>query len=175
MKKIHIQNKPKFAAFVIVVIAIVGGIIFGGYRIYKNYKQTPAIEKMSLKDAAKIGEKKTVQLLAQITPTSNDGQLERGDVLLSAPEDKQFSIAEQEGFLIIKVRLTEEQQNLLNLSLNEKKGIFASDEERQSAKTLKMRKFTIDLKKIGISDDQKIGKVVADKVFEDDIFVQKEK
>lgn len=173
MKKIQIQNKKRFALFIIVIIAIIGGIVYGGYRIYKHYKTTPAIEKMSLKDAAKIGEKKTVQLLLQITPTSNDGQLERGDVLLSAPEDKQFSIAEQEGFLIIKVRLTEEEQNLLNLSLNEKKGIFASEEERQSAKTLKMRKFTVDLKKIGIPDDQTIGKVISDKVFEDDIFVEK--
>ncbi|KKP89410.1 MAG: hypothetical protein US57_C0023G0003 [Candidatus Moranbacteria bacterium GW2011_GWC2_37_73] len=174
MKKIQIENKKRFAVFVIGIVLIVFALSFGIYKTVKWYKQTPAIEKMSIKEAAKSGEKKTVQLLIQIYDTGGvEGTLQRGDVLFTADENKEFSTAEQEGFLIIKMRLTEEQQQLLELSLKEKAGVFANEQEQQNPKEIKRRKFAVDLAKIGIASDETRGKVVTDKVFEDDVLVQK--
>lgn len=171
---LKITNKKRFAMFVLGAAVVAGGIGFAAYKVVKNYRQTPAIERMSINEAAKIGEKKTVQLLVQIAPAKSEGRLERGDVVLSAPEDKQFSIAEKEGFLIIKIRLTESEEQLMALALNEQKGIFANEEDRAGAKQLKRRKFSVDLSKIGIGADETRGKVIADKVFEDDVLLQKE-
>lgn len=171
---LKIQNKKKFVAFIVGIIVVVCGIVFGIYKTVKWYKQTPAIEKMSIKTASKEGEKKTVQLLIQIADIKNvDGVLERGDVVLTADENKEFSTAEQEGFLIIKMRLTQSEQDLMALALSEKQGVFASDEEKQNRKELKRRKFAVDLAKIGIGPEQKMGKVIADKVFEDDALIEK--
>jgi len=170
---LKITNKKRFAMFVAGIVVLIAGISFVIYKIVKNYQQTPAIERMSIAEAAKQGERKTVQLLIQIDNSKGEGRLERGDVVLAAPEDKQFSIAEHEGFLIIKIRLTESEQQLLALSLNEQKGIFASEEDRMNAKQIKRRKFAVDLAKVGIRSDETRGKVISDKVFEDDILVEK--
>lgn len=171
---LKITDKKRFALFVTVVVIIMAALGYVAYRTYKWYKAVPEIERMSIDEAAKIGEKKTVQLLVQIDNSRGQGRLERGDVVLSAPEDKQFSIAEQEGFLIIKIRLTETEQQLMALALNEQQGIFASEEERASAKQIKRRKFAVDLSKIGLPADRTTGQVIGDKVFEDDVLVQKE-
>ncbi|NTW27220.1 MAG: hypothetical protein HGA36_02780 [Candidatus Moranbacteria bacterium] len=169
-----IENKKVFASFVVVMIAITGGLIFGVYNLVKKYNQVPTIERMTIKEAAKEGEKKTVQLLIQIADIKNvEGVLERGDVLLTADENKEFSVAEQEGFLIIKMRLTQSQQELLELSLKEQQGIFAKQDDRQQPKEIKRRKFAVDLAKIGIGPEQKMGKVITDKVFEDDALIEK--
>lgn len=174
MKKIHIANKKRFAAFLIGIILLVCALGFGIYKVVKWTKVTPEIEKMGIKDAAKIGEKKTVQLLIQIYDTRGaEGTLQRGDVLLTTDENKEFSTAEQEGFLIIKMKLTEQQQQLLELSLKEKPEIFASEQEQQNPKEIKRRKFAVDLAKLGIGPEQKMGKVISDKVFEDDALVEK--
>ena len=50
---------------------------------------------------------------------------------------------------------------------------FASEQEVQNPKTTKNRKFAVDLEKVGINSDQKTGKVISDKVFEDDILYEK--
>ena len=171
---LKITDKKRFAIFAAVAILIISGAVFLVYEAVKHYKQVPEIERMTIKEASERGEKKTVQLLIQIDNSKGEGRLERGDVVLSAPEDKQFSIAEKEGFLIIKIRLTESEQQLLALSLNEQKGIFASEEDRMNAKQLKRRKFAVDLSKIGIESDETKGKVISDKVFEDDILLQKD-
>lgn len=171
---IKIQNKKKFIGFIVLAVLVVVTVSFEIYKNVKLYGQTPPIERMDIKEASKSGEKKTVQLLIQIVDVKNvDGALERGDVVLTAPEDKQFSIAEQEGFLIIKMRLTEDEQQLLALALAEKPGIFASENDRQNRKEIKRRKFAIDLNKIGIAPEEKMGKVISDKVFEEDVLIQK--
>ena len=170
---LKVQNKKKFTIFVAMMLLVIAAIIFGTYKIFKWYKQTPPIERLSIKDASKDGEKKTVQLLIQIASPNAAGALERGDVVLSAPEDKQFSLAEKEGFLIIKMRLTQSEQDLLSLALNEKPGVFASEQEQQSPKTIKNRKFAVDLEKIGISSEEKTGRIIENRVFEDDVLVQK--
>lgn len=171
---IKIENKKRFAAFLIGIIVIVGALGFGTYKVVKWVKITPEIEKIGIKDAAKTGEKKTVQLLIQIYDTGGvEGTLQRGDVLFTADENREFSTAEQEGFLIIKMRLTEQQQQLLELSLKEKSEIFASEQEQQNPKEIKRRKFAVDLAKIGIGPEQKMGKVITDKVFEDEVLIQK--
>jgi len=173
MKKIHIQNKKKFAAFIFAIVLIISAAIFGIFKLVQNSNQTPEIETMTISKAAKQGEKKTVQLLIQIFDTGGvEGTLQRGDVVLTADENKEFSTAEQEGFLIIKMRLTQAEQDLLALSLKEKAGVFANEEERQNQKEIKRRKFSVDLAKIGIGPEQKMGKVISDKVFEDDVLIE---
>lgn len=169
-----INNKKKFIIFLITLIVIVLSISFGIYKIVKREKSIPEIETMTISKASKIGEKRAVQLLIQIVDQKNvQGVLERGDVVLSASEDKQFSIAEQEGFLIIKINLTQSEQELLELSLKEKVKIFANQDDQQERKEIKRRKFAVDLEKIGIKPEEKTGKIISDKIFEDDVLIEK--
>lgn len=172
---IKISNKKKFTIFIIAILLIACTIIFGVYKITKWKKGIPETETMTISKASKIGEKKTVQLLIQIVDWKNvQGALERGDVVLSAHEDKQFSIAEQEGFLIIKIRLTESEQQLLELSLKQQPGFLASEQDWQNPVEIKRRKFAVDLEKIGIKPEEKTGKIISNKIFEDDVLIEKE-
>ena len=122
----------------------------------------------TLKEASREGEKKARKLLIQIAP-GGEGRFERGDIILLAEEDKEFSLAEKEGFLIIKVFLTEKQQQLLLLSMRGEK-----EDESGRPVDIKRRKFTVDLEKIGIAPDDIKGKIISDKVFEDEVLIEKE-
>lgn len=165
------MKKRSLVLFVCVILVFIAGILL--YGIFRWYNQVSSIERMSIEQASKIGEKKIVQLLVQIADTSNDGSLKRGDVVLIAPEDKQFSIAEKEGFLIVKARLTQMQQELLILSLKERSGIFANEQEKAGQKNIKPRKFFVDLPKVGIGVSETGGRVISDSIFDDDILIEK--
>lgn len=168
MKKIHIVDKKRFALFTLVLLAVLGGIGFGVYEIIKWAKGPADPYEMSLTDAGKEGEAKTYQLMIKIDrPKGNaSGGYERGDIILSAPEDKEWSLAEKEGFLIVKMKITEAQAGLLTQSKENPAEREKDPEKRSGAENVPLRRFTVDLAKLGIADDDEKGRVIVDKVFE---------
>lgn len=148
--------KMALAALAVIVLAAVA------------YGRMP--REMTLKEAGKIGEKKTYQLLVKIDNNRGSGGFERGDIILTAPEDKQFSVAEQEGFLIIKMGLTEQQAGLLLQQKGEFQQRIEMQKEPQDRKEPDtqepLRRFKVDLQKLGIGDEEVRGKVIGDKVWE---------
>jgi len=176
---IKIKNKKRFAVFVLICIALICGIVFGTYKAYKYFTRTKTLSEMSFEEAGRIGEKKTYQVLVRINKISSDSKSEpeRGDVLMTASEDKQWSVAEQEGFLIIKVNLTPNQAALLvqPKEVSDVKNEKDPKSKKAPAKVVdSSRKFAIDLSKVGISPEEERGKVISDKIFEGkDVVIKK--
>lgn len=152
--------------FIAVVIILAGSIWF--YEKNKKPAGDPD-EKLTLAEAAEMGETVAYKLMIQIeTPKGNPedlkGRYEKGDIVLILPASHEFSTAEKEGFLIIKVDLTEKQTQLLTRSLNEIKK--EKDEAGMPLReTLKRRKFYVDLAKIGIAGNDQKGHEITDKSF----------
>ena len=158
--------------FVIGIVLILAAIAFSvGFFFFKKADPREQLQNMTMSQAAKIGEKKTMKLLVQINNPSGEETSQRGDVILSAPEDRQFSIAEEQGFLIIKVALTDKQAELLALP-KEKKKKDAKEGEPEYEQVLQ-RKFYVDLEKLGVGKEETRGKVIEDKVFDGDILKEK--
>lgn len=173
---IRIVNKKKFAFFVSVLILAVAGVIFC---IWKYASEDPRVPRqISMEEAGKIGEKETYQVVIKINrpKRGTGGGLERGDVIMTAAEEKQWSQAEKDGFLIIKMNLTPEQAALLieqkidphDMEENEK-------EEKVSPRVVEQgRRFAVDLGKMAMEDSEEKGKVIFDKIFEaEDVIVAK--
>ena len=176
-----ITNPNRAAAFRgVIVIIIIAGIIFGAIKFFKNNSTGDPYDNLTLSEAAKMGEVKTYKLMIQIetpkgSPEDTEGRYERGDIVLILPADHGFSPAEKEGFLIVKMDLTQKQTELLTKSLDEIK-----KEKNESGMpirdTLKRRKFTVDLTKIGIAESNEKGREIAGKTFEwEDVVAEKEK
>jgi hypothetical protein len=177
------QKKNIFSLIIIFTVLIFGFWYGRGHRDFPQAKQaeSPAEQKdidpqeLSWEQSAEIGETKTLQLLVQIAKSTGDeNQSERGNVVLTAPEDKQFSTAEKEGFLIIKVKMTEMQAQLLTIALEEKTA-EKDAEGNPVVEQVKPRKFRVDLASIGIGENETTGRVVADKVFDANIFLENQK
>ena len=156
------KNNLLLLGGILLVLIIAGWLFF----VHKKNMNNPGY--MSLTYASKIGEKKTMQILIQPID-GNSGHLQRGDVVLVAPADKQFSLAEKEGFFIARVNITDAESSLLTYS----KGINENDKKTGANGVQPQRRFSVDLSKIGVSAEEKKGRVVGDKVFEDTIFVEK--
>jgi hypothetical protein len=153
---------------------MVGG---GVYWYKKKHRFDNPEAKMTLKEAAKIGEITTHKLLVQIeipkgNPEDLKGRYERGDIVQVSPGEKEFSEAEKTGFLILKMDLTDKQGELLMRSL-ESESEEKDPDGRPMMKTLKRRKYAIDLQKIGIGEEVQRGKEV-DQVYKWDIVNEKE-
>jgi len=161
------MDKKKIIIIFLAIFLIGGGFIF--YK--KNHPTAVDNQKMTLKQASKIGEMTTHQLLVQIKKTGSS--YERGDIILTKPADWEFSDTEKSIFLIVKMDLTPKQGELLALSLIREIG--KKDETGQPVEeSLKRRKFYVDLEKSGISQDDEKGGVVEDKIFQWDILKEKE-
>jgi hypothetical protein len=162
----------------LVLLAVLAGAIGGGFFWYKKERHFENPEaKMTLEEAAKIGEVTTHKLLVQIeipkgNPEDLKGRYERGDIVQVSPGDKEFSEAEKTGFLILKMDLTDKQGELLMRAL-EIEDEQKDPDGRPMMKTLKRRKYAIDLQKIGIGDDVQRGRVVED-IYKWDIVKEKE-
>lgn len=163
----------------ILIILIVAGVGFGGYKIFFG-PLDPNDPNLSLSDAAKIGEVTTHKLMVQIEnrqcPTEiASGCYERGDIVLIKNGDFEFSDAEKTGFLILKMDLTDKQAEVLVRSLEQKaknQPKEKSPDGRVQMEQLKMRRYGVDLKKISIEDSVTSGKVV-DAVYKWDIVKEK--
>jgi hypothetical protein len=167
-----IENKKRLATFIIGVILIAVLLIGGAIFIYRTFIHPDTgnpNDYITLSEAAKMGEMATHKLMVQIESPKGSaedvkGRYERGDIVLIKEAEHQFSIAEKTGFLIVRMELTPKQAELLTMSLDEVKGKDKETGEPQR-ETLKRRKFTVDLEKIGISADDQKGREIEDKVF----------
>ena len=155
---------------ILAVVALSGMVLVFGSAWYFFSRQEASKDprELTLEDAAKEGEREEMKLLVQIA-SGGEGRFERGDIVLAAPAEKEFSLAEKEGFLILDVSLTPKQAEILTLSLQ--------GEERDESgrkEDLKRRKFRVDLEKVGISAEQRTGREITEKTFGDDILEEKD-
>ena len=157
-------------------IIIIGGVVLllllGLFFIMRDSGPVdPYDDGMTLKKAAKIGEKVTHKLLVQIEASRGEGRYDRGDVVLTASSSKQFSPAEKSGFLIIKMDLTPTQAEILTRSLDKVSKELDPD-GMPIRETLKRRKYAVDLDKIGIADDDFKGREL-NEIYKWDILFEK--
>lgn len=174
---LKIVNKKKFFLFFGVIIFILISICFGIFIAWKKFSQETML-------GASIGEEKKIYQLLIKTKNSDDNlnsnsssDAKRGDVLLSADESRQWSDTEKEIFLIIKVRLTKKQNELIFLS-KKNEDDFDDTYDRKDKKEIKKvenkKRYVVDLNKIGIADDDYNGRFIEDKVFDwEDILIKK--
>ena len=139
----------------VILVLIVGVMVIRGGRGPVD----PYDDGMTLKKAAKIGEKVTHKLLVQIQASRGEGRYERGDIVLTASSTKQFSPAEKSGFLIIKMDLTPKQAEILTRSLD-KVSEELDPEGMPIRETIKRRKYAVDLEEIGIASDDYKGREI---------------
>lgn len=162
------------------VILVVAVLAYVGWRVWYYYHPNPNDPNLSLTQAAQIGQVTTHKLLVQIEnkncpPSIANGCFERGDIVLIKPADFQFSDAEKEGFLILHMDITDKQAEVLIESLQQK----AQNQPKSKTPngqpvmdTLKIRKYAVDLKKIGIADNDQSGREV-DTVYKWDVVKEK--
>jgi hypothetical protein len=135
---------------------------------------------LSLSQAARIGQVTTHKLMVQIEnrncpPEIASGCYERGDIVLIKPSDFEFSDAEKTSFLILNMDITDNQAEVLVKSLEQKAKVQPKEKSpdgRPQMDQLKIRKYTVDLKKISLGDDITAGKVI-DAIYKWDIVREK--
>ena len=159
------ENRYKFLAIALTLLLV--GLFF----LIKDKSVDPYDDGMTLKKAAKIGESVTHKLSVQIEESKGEGRYERGDVVLTASSTKQFSRAEREGFLIIKMDLTPTQADVLVRSLNRVSELKNSEGE-PGIEVLKRRRYAVDLEQIGIAKNDYRGREI-DQIYKWDILYEK--
>jgi hypothetical protein len=172
-KKLMRRSKIFKWAFWVVLILLLAG---GGYKIWRYYRPNPNDPNLSLSQAAKIGQVTTHKLMVEIenpkcSPAMASGCYERGDIVLIKPGDWEFSDAEKTGFLILHMDLTDKQAEVLVRSLDKNTNQKGPNGEPQ-AQQLKMRRYAVDLQKIGIADNDQNGREV-DTIYKWDVVKEK--
>jgi len=173
---IKITNPKKFIMINVAVLAIlaIAAMIFFHFRSGGN--SDPAVSK-----AGKEGKKVEMKLLVQIAPpptkgrTNPEERFKRGDIVLTALPDAEFSRAEKEGFLIIKVKINEAQAALITAA---PKSAQAELDQKENeipplAEKLPRRRYAVDLAQIGIAPDDFQGREINDKIYGEEIIVLK--
>lgn len=122
-----------------------------------------------LSEAAKIGKMATHKLLIQIenincSPEIAKGCYERGDIVMIALGSRDFSDAEKAGFLILKMNLTDRQAELLVRAEEREKGEKDMN-GNPSMEQVKMRRYSVDLAKIGLGPEIQRGRIM-DQVYD---------
>ena len=117
------MNKKKIIIISLIVVLLIGG----GFFLWREISKPIDNQKLTLKQASRMGEIATHKLLVQIerpkgSPEILKGRYERGDIVLVASEDNKFSESEKTGFLILKMELTPKQVEILTLSLVKESG-----------------------------------------------------
>lgn len=173
------EYKPTRWILIILILAAIG---YGGYKYYKN-STDPNNPNLSLSQAAKIGEVTTHKLMVQIEPSKcppekSNGCYERGDIIAIQPAERDFSDGEKESFLILKMDLTDKQAEILmhpEDKISKPKDIPEGMDAKNippMRETIKLRRYSVDLKKIGIAPDDYKGRVV-DTIYKWDIVKEK--
>ncbi len=175
-------------------LLVIGVIFSGAFWVYLHYFSSYFSQENSLAQAGKIGKVSPYKLMIKINgkKQSSSDNYQRGDIILIQSADHQFSTAEKNGFLIIKVELTSKQAELLTQALVEKakeektknkenkENKDEKDQEKEfqkhQEKIIQLRKYYVDLKKIGIGSNVQRGREIDDKTFrwEDIIKVKKD-
>jgi len=172
-KKIFtVPRRRKWGLIAIIILVLAGG----GYKTWRYYHPNPNDPNLSLSQAARIGQVTTHKLMVQIEnrncpPAMASGCYERGDIVLIKPGDWQFSAAEKTGFLILHMDLTDKQAEALVRSLDKNTNQKGPNGQPQMEQ-LKMRRYAVDLQKIGIGPDIVSGREV-DTVYNWDMVKEK--
>lgn len=177
IKKIIIIPKRRKIAGVVILVGLVIG---GGYKTWRYIHPRETDQNLSLWQAARVGQATTHFLMVQIEnkncpPEIASGCYERGDIVLIKPSDFQFSDGEKESFLILKMDITDAQADVLVRSLEQKSKVQPKEKTpdgRPTMDQLKIRRYAVDLAKIGISSNDTKGRV-ADTVYKWDIVKKK--
>lgn len=161
--------------FLALILAASGWLGVKQWNKYQRY-QVLHEEEVTLEEAAKIGVATTHRLMVQIEiPKGKEedvaGRYQRGDIVLIKEGDFQFSPAETTGFLILNMDLTEKQADILIKAKMEDKG-GTDDNGRPIMENVARRHYAIDLKKIGISDDDYRGREIKE-IYKWDIVYEK--
>lgn len=171
------RTRP-WAAWILLAV-ILAGAVWGGVVGYKKYRRQKLIggDQVTLAQAAKMGEVTTQKLMVQIeNPKGNledlKGRYQRGDIVLIKPGDFEFSAAEKTGFLILHMDITDKQAEVLVRSLQKDTGQDDPD-GRPRLDNLARRKYTVDLSKVGIAQDDQTGREITDKIFQWDVVAEK--
>jgi len=163
----------------ILILIILIAAVSGGFWYFEKRSKDGDV---MLEKAAKAGELTERKMMIQIenpkgNPADIPGRYERGDIVLILSADHQFSDAEKAGFLIVKMKLTGEQAELMVRAKEEdlKKSDRPEDapKDEPMAKTLKRRRFTADLSKMGIASNDEKGREIEDNVFEWEVVEEK--
>jgi len=170
------QYKPTRLAIIILILAAIG---FSGWRYYQH-KTDPNDSDMTLKEAAKIGEVATHKLMVQIEPSKcppelMNGCYERGDIVVILSGGRDFSDGEKAGFLILNMDLTPKQAELLMRPSEKESKEKPKDMPKDAPpmmEQVKIRRYAVDLARIGIGSDIKTGQVV-DSIYKADIIREK--
>lgn len=152
----------------VILMIVIGAVAFFVLREPK----IPGDDGVTLAAAAKMGEMQTRKLLIQIRNSNQEGDPERGDVVLVAPADKEFSPAEIGGFLIVKMKLTDKQVEIITKPKQKLTG-EKDDTGNPVVAQEKARKYSIDLGRIGVAADDFAGREIADKLFEWQVIKEK--
>ena len=163
LKKLRRRSrKARWAMnFIIVVL-----IIFFGYRIANNYFFDPNSHNLNLSQAARVGKVSTHRLLVELVGSTAPGQYERGDIILIASANSQFTAEERSKFLIINMNLTDKQAEVLLQSLKK------STSDPAETISLKRRKYAVNLGKAGIKNNDRQGRVI-EKTYQWNIIYEK--
>lgn len=159
------RRRPWIAG--IAILVVLAAIIGGGVIEYKKYKRSQLIAQMTggqvtLSQAAAMGKVTVHKLLVQIEnikcPAGQSSQCyQRGDIVLIMPGNHHFSIAEKTGFLVVPVKLTDKQTELLVQATQKDTGKNGPDGQ-PILDTTAMRRYAVNLAKLGISPDDQRGK-----------------
>ena len=152
-KNVRINNK-KLKLFLVIIVLIIAGIIC----IYGN--------KLEQNESDKGSSEQFYEIAVQIRDQKNNDPLEdvrsslkAGDVLIVQKDGHSWSMTEKTSYLILKIKLTEEQ--VIKLTQSDKKEIKSenlTEEERECAEqngeeyaqelqmeTVRLRKYHIDM------------------------------
>lgn len=159
-------------------------LLSGCQSVNSNHPATSDNKTITLPQAPKTDPVSRHKLLVQIEnrPCPSDdsaGCFERGDILLIKPGDWEFSDGEKEGFLILQMDMTEGQAETLVRSLDKEAEIEPPQDEEEnetppSQETLKLRRYAVDLGKVGLRPDEQKGREITDQVYNWNIIKEKE-
>ena len=160
---------------IVLILGLLGSLGWLGWKHFHHPNTGNPYDYLTMNQAAKMGDMKDYKLMIKITkPKNNKENFQRGDIVLIMPGDHKFSPAEKSGFLIIKMKLTKKQTELLTQSLDKIKREKDKETGQPKRETLARRKFSVDLAKIGIPDNVQRGREINDKTFDwKDVVVKK--
>ena len=169
------MGTKKVMVIILIIVLVAGGSVWLYQKYYHPCTGNPD-DYLTMKQAAKMGDTTTYKLMIQIASRNKDAKegFQRGDIVLIMPSSHKFSVAEKTGFLIIKMDLTKKQTELLTQSLDKIKKEKDKETGLPQRETLKQRKYSVDLAKIGIAPNVRRGREIEDKTFQwEDVIAKK--
>jgi hypothetical protein len=162
---IRIVDKKRFMLVIAIIAVLLGLLIFFGVKFFSKESGNGKSEKRIYEAL--------VQPFDQEKDSSNetnDTSLKKGDVIVIFPEGHPWSESEKTSYLILKLRLTEDDANkLIEAETEEIQGTNAEEGRGPETRTIRARKYRIKIESLNF-DLQKFWEnpvqPYADKVFD---------